>query len=79
LVCGAYFFFQSLAQSSVGYLSHRHQSLAPIMLFNLPGSLSPCPPIDFGLQTFSQLTRAHFFFQDHDHARGGFFADFEWF
>lgn len=61
LVCGAYSFFQSLAQSSVGYLSQRHQSLAPIMLFNLPGPLSPSPPIDFGLQTFSQLTRAHLF------------------
>lgn len=56
------FLFQSLAQGVFVSFSHLHQSFAPKNFLRVSRSWSPKPPWVLGLQSFSQATKAHFFF-----------------
>jgi len=57
----AYLAFHIFAHSSLYPLIHLLQVFATNDFPMDGGSLIPKPPIDLGLQTFSQATRAHFF------------------
>jgi hypothetical protein len=59
---GACFAFHRFTQGAAVSLTQCHQSFTPYALLVICGSYSPRPPFLFGLQTFSQATRAHFFF-----------------
>jgi hypothetical protein len=56
---GAYLCFHNRAQSSFGFFIHLHQIFALITSLSIPGFWSPRPPLSLGLQSFSQLTKAH--------------------